>query len=78
MCECFCRVLVVNDLTRHAVSLHANGVPFDLRKIYVSGGERYMFRVVKVKVSGCKRRSLGRRKIYLSHLRGGKWGVEGK
>ena len=40
-------MLVVKCLTRHAASLHANGVPFDLRKVYVllpkdklSGGER--------------------------------------
>ena len=34
-----CNLLPVNHLTRHAASLHANGVPFDLRKVYVSGCE---------------------------------------
>ena len=43
LCDDFCSMLVVNVLTRHTASLHANGVPFDLRKIYVSGCESLAF-----------------------------------
>ena len=39
LCGAFCNTLVIRYLTRHAASLHANGVLFDLRKIYVSGCE---------------------------------------
>ena len=49
------KVLVVKCLTRHAASLHANGVHFDLRKVYVS--------LPKDRLLWCKRPSFGGQKL---------------
>ncbi len=47
--------LFVRHLTRHAASLHANGVHFDLRNVYVSLPKDGLLR--------CKRPSFGGQKL---------------
>ena len=37
------KILVINRLTRHSAFLHANGMTFVLRKVYVLGCKRQAF-----------------------------------